>query len=243
MAGSELIPSAIGGYVLAGGRSSRMGTDKALLRLAGKPLVEHAVTKLRRICSEVHILSSNSELSLYAPLVPDLHPGCGPLGGIEAALAHSTHPWNLFIPVDLPFVPSAFLNDWVRTIVNRRGMRIRIALFSVLGVPQPTLLLIHSAAAPHIASAVSRSEFKLFPVLQSAARELALPDAPTFEQVPYMLPIDENLIYSGWQEPHPGPSWQILTDAQRAAQALWFANLNTPREFAEAEANISALDT
>jgi molybdopterin-guanine dinucleotide biosynthesis protein A len=242
MAGSEPT-SEVAGYVLAGGKSSRMGTDKALLRLGGKPLIEHAVTKLRRICSDVHILSSNSKLSLYAPLVPDLHAGCGPLGGIEAALAHSTHPWNLFFPVDLPFVPSAFLNDWVRTIVNRRGMRIRIALFSVLGVPQPTLLLIHRDAVSHIARAVSRGEFKLFPVLQTAALELALPDAPASEQVPFMLPIDEHFIYGGWQEPHPGPSWQILTAAQRAAQPFWFANLNTPQDFAEAEANISALDT
>ena len=50
----------VGGYVLAGGKSSRMGRDKALLELAGKPLVLHAVTKLRRVCADVHILSGNS---------------------------------------------------------------------------------------------------------------------------------------------------------------------------------------
>ena len=76
----------VGGYVLAGGRSSRMGRDKALLELAGKPLVLHAVTKLRRVCAEVSVLSDNPELARYAPLVRDLHAGCGPMGGIEAAL-------------------------------------------------------------------------------------------------------------------------------------------------------------
>src|SRR5271156_1644278 len=99
----------VGGYVLAGGRSSRMGRDKALLELGGKPLALHAVTKLQRVCSDVHILSENRELSAYAPLVSDLHPGCGPIGGIEAAFAHSTHEWNLFLPVDMPFFPSALL--------------------------------------------------------------------------------------------------------------------------------------
>ncbi|XWK49511.1 NTP transferase domain-containing protein [Tunturiibacter empetritectus] len=75
------VPEEVGGYVLAGGKSSRMGRDKALLELAGKPLVRHAVTKLRRVCMDVRILSGNPELAAYAPIVADLHPGCGPMGG------------------------------------------------------------------------------------------------------------------------------------------------------------------
>ncbi|MGH9595325.1 MAG: molybdenum cofactor guanylyltransferase, partial [Edaphobacter sp.] len=67
----------VGGYVLAGGKSQRMGDDKALLELAGKPLVLHATTKLRRLCAEVNILSNNSGLEQYAPLVRDVHEGCG----------------------------------------------------------------------------------------------------------------------------------------------------------------------
>ena len=104
----------VGGYVLAGGRSSRMGRDKALLELAGKPLIEHAVTKLRRVCAEVHILAGaegeHAGLARYAPLVHDLHPGCGPISGIEAALTHTTHDWNLILAVDVPFLPTALLD-------------------------------------------------------------------------------------------------------------------------------------
>src|SRR6266702_770498 len=236
-----ITPLPISGYVLAGGRSSRMGRDKALLQLAGKPLIEHAVAKLRRVCSDVHILSSNSALVPYAPLIPDTHPGCGPIGGMEAALTHTRHDWNLFLPVDLPFLPTAYLDQWVRGIVNRRTMRIRVALFSVFGVPQPTLLLIHRDAAPHIVRAVADGEFKMFPMLQRVAHALALPNALPQEQVPTILPIDEHFHFEGWRQPHPGPSWQVLTEAQRAAQALWFANFNTPQDFAIAEANIAAL--
>ena len=90
-----------------------MGRDKALLELAGKPLVQHAVTKLGRVCADVHILSERQELANYAPLVGDLHRGCGPLGGIEAAFEHSQHEWNLFMPVDMPFLPTSFLSGWV----------------------------------------------------------------------------------------------------------------------------------
>ena len=104
------MPSDLNGYVLAGGKSSRMGQDKALLKLAGKPLVLRAVEKLQQICADFYILGNRPELEIYAPLVRDLHEGCGPLGGIEAAFSHSAKAWNLFMAVDMPFLPVGFLD-------------------------------------------------------------------------------------------------------------------------------------
>jgi molybdenum cofactor guanylyltransferase len=237
-----IVPS-ISGYVLAGGRSSRMGRDKALLELAGKPLIAHAVTKLHRICGSVHILSANPELARYAPLVHDLHPETGPIGGIEAALAQTSTDWNLILPVDIPFIPTLFLERWLRTVSSRRRPT-HVAFFSVFGVPQPTLLMVHRTAAPHLTIAIADGEYKLLHALEAAARELARPDAPGYEQGPYILPIDENMGFDGWEVPLPGPlPWQRLSRAQRAAQPLWFANLNTPEDFAEAERHTDALDT
>jgi molybdopterin-guanine dinucleotide biosynthesis protein A len=234
----------ISAYVLAGGKSSRMGTDKALLQLAGKPLIAHAVAKLLRITHHVHILSSNPALADFAPLVPDLHPHSGPIGGIEAALAHTSSDWNLILPVDIPLIPTLFLTRWVQSIAQRRSAPVRIAMFRVFGVPQPTLLLIHRDAAPFLTLAIARGEYKLHPALEIAARELAPPGARPDERVPYMLPTNENLQFDAWMMPPSNREpWQTLTPAQRAAQPLWFANLNTPEDFAEAEAHTAALDT
>lgn len=209
-------PPFISGYILAGGRSTRMGTDKALLTLAGRPLIAHAVAKLRCICADVHILSANPALAAYAPLVPDLHPGQGPVGGIEAALAHTTRDWNLILPVDVPFLPTAILQSLVADAVSRADTT-RIAMFTVAGHPQPAVCLLHREIAPSIAAAVSLSELKLQPVLEAAAHVLALQHDQSLEQV---------LRYHN-----------IPTDTH------WFANLNTPQDFAEAEANSAALDT
>jgi molybdenum cofactor guanylyltransferase len=238
----------ISAYVLAGGRSSRMGSDKALLRLGGRPLIAHAVGKLRRITPDVHILAgadgSNAALARYGPLVADLHPDTGPIGGIEAALAHTSSDWNLILPVDVPFIPTLFLARWVQLTGRRQPMQIRVAMFSVFGVPQPTLLLIHRDAAPFLTLAIAREEYKLLPALETAARKLAPRSAKAYERVPYTLPIDENLRVNDWNIPPPHVEpWQTLTSAQRAAQRLWFANLNTPEDFAEAEVHADALDT
>jgi molybdopterin-guanine dinucleotide biosynthesis protein A len=224
----------ISGYVLAGGRSSRMGTDKALLQLDGRPLIAHAVAKLRRICAEVRILGANPALAAYAPLVPDLHPNCGPVGGIEAALAHTTHDWNLILAVDVPFMPAAILHRWA-THITAPTETTRVAMFTADCRPQPAVCLLHRQIAPSIAAAVALEEFKLLLVLEAAADVLALQLDQPLDQL-----LSNRLTPSEFLLPTYSPA---LTAAQRAAQPLWFANLNTPHDFAIAEANAAALDS
>jgi molybdopterin-guanine dinucleotide biosynthesis protein A len=95
------------GFVLAGGKSTRMGRDKALLELNGITLVERALQSLSEVCAEVAIAGGAPELERYGRVIPDVTPGCGPLGGIVAALEQTRWEWNLFVPVDVPFVPRA----------------------------------------------------------------------------------------------------------------------------------------
>ncbi|MDW5266779.1 MULTISPECIES: molybdenum cofactor guanylyltransferase [Acidobacteriaceae] len=221
-------PTDLSGYVLAGGKSSRMGRDKALLELAGKPLVLRAVQKLRRVCAEVSILGNREELEAYAPLVRDLHEGCGPLGGIEAALAHSTRAWNLLMAVDMPFLPVGFLDAWIGSVIERQHTR--VALFTVDGRPQPALCLVHKEVAPFVNGAIQRGEFKLFPVLMDAAMQLA---------GRFGVELNETLLNFPWsgdlEAVEGGLNGWVPTEAQRGAAHLWFANLNTPEEFGAAE--------
>jgi molybdopterin-guanine dinucleotide biosynthesis protein A len=238
-------PYEIGGYVLAGGRSSRMGQDKAMLPLAGKPLIAHAVAKLRRLCIDVRILSDTSVLAEYAPIVPDLHPGCGPLGGIEAALTQSAFDWNLFLPVDMPLIPTAFLHHWIsNTLAAARGGA-KVSLFTVEGVPQPTMVMIHRDVLPFATSALERGEFKLYPVLKNAGAELAAREGLPAEAVFCELPWTEQSTFSAIANIFGArqSSWLATSAEQQQTKHLWFGNLNTPQEFAEAERYIDALDT
>jgi len=237
MAGRTTFPA--GGYVLAGGRSVRMGSDKALLKLHGRPLIEHAVNKLRRICSDVHILGSDTELGRYAPLVPDLHPGCGPIGGMEAALLRSPFDWNVFLAVDMPFLPAAYLWGWMSEWMGRKDDGARIRMLTADNRPQPGFCLLHRDVTPFLFDAIRRGDLKLVRVFEEAGRELARRRGFPPEAGCWTAPA------SGWGTA-PGtvklPDWCYVSDAQRAVEHLWFANMNTPRDFAEAEANVAALD-
>lgn len=226
------LPLGVSGYVLAGGKSSRMGQDKALLELAGKPLVQRAVEKLRRVCAEVSIVGNRAELGVYAPLVRDLHEGCGPLGGIEAALLHSAKDWNLLMAVDMPFLPVGFLDAWARRITGHASAR--LSLFTVEGRPQPALCLLHADVAPFVCEAVARSEFRLLPVLMEAGKGIAAREGRELDEVFLnMGPSVDTFNETGWSP----------TVAQREGMHLWFANLNTPEEFTEAASVAERLKT
>lgn len=226
----------VGGYVLAGGRSSRMGRDKALLLLAGKPLVEHAVTKLQRLCAKVSVLSGNPELAEYGPLVSDNFGGSGPLGGIEAALLGSEFAWNLILPVDMPFLPTRLLDDWMYSALQGSMRDIRISMLSVDGQAYPTLLLIHRDVSPYLRADLKLGRYKVLASLESAAQAIASERRVKPERVFWR---------AQWDEPNSPNSRHADKDWKKGAggELDWFANLNTPEEFAEAEKHGEALDT
>jgi molybdopterin-guanine dinucleotide biosynthesis protein A len=97
------------GFILAGGKSSRMGTDKSLLRFGDSTLIEGAIERMRQVTPEVAIVSPRDDLVRYAPVIHDIYPDRGPLGGIHAALAFSGHELNVMLAVDMPFVDPELL--------------------------------------------------------------------------------------------------------------------------------------
>jgi molybdenum cofactor guanylyltransferase len=99
----------VGAFILAGGRSSRMGEDKAFLELAGKPLIVRAVEVACEAVRDVKIVGDPLKFAAFGPVIEDVYRDRGPLGGIHAALTNSAAEWNLVLAVDLPFVPAQFL--------------------------------------------------------------------------------------------------------------------------------------
>ncbi|MGB8128638.1 MAG: molybdenum cofactor guanylyltransferase [Candidatus Angelobacter sp.] len=105
-----MLHSQLSGFVLAGGKSTRMGQDKAAVTLNGFTLLQHALAALREVCRDVAILGKHELYDGLAPVYEDIFPGCGPLGGIHAALANSQTRFNLIIAVDTPFLAPKILS-------------------------------------------------------------------------------------------------------------------------------------
>jgi molybdopterin-guanine dinucleotide biosynthesis protein A len=100
------------GFVLAGGRSTRMGRDKALLPYRGSVLVDWIARQVRAAAGSAVIVGHPERYgALGWPVIGDLRPGCGPLAGIEAALAHSPADYNLIVACDLPGLSAPVLAE------------------------------------------------------------------------------------------------------------------------------------
>lgn len=92
--------------IMAGGKSSRMGTDKAFVRVLGRPLIEDLVENLSGLGQEMILITNQPDGYRYLglPLFSDVLPDKGALGGIYTALHHSTQPHILCVACDMPFV-------------------------------------------------------------------------------------------------------------------------------------------
>ena len=105
-------------FILAGGKSTRMGSDKAFAEYQGRTLLARALDLARSVTADVLIVGSKEKFAPFAPVVEDVFSDCGPLGGIHAALRASRTDLNLFLPVDTPFVSWTFLQYLVRQAGN-----------------------------------------------------------------------------------------------------------------------------
>jgi molybdenum cofactor guanylyltransferase len=197
-------------FVLAGGLSSRMGRDKALLEWHGRLLIEHALDKLRQIGFSPAILGSRPDLERFAPVIPDNVAQQGPLGAVEAALAATDADFNLFLSVDMPLLPVGFL----RWLVARAEITQTVATMPrIEGRPQPLCAVYHRRLLPGVRASLARGDLKLVRAMENAVRDMGeLMDAFDVEARDSAL--------------RGSKDWPMEVPVR-----LWFQNLNTPQDF------------
>lgn len=119
-------------FILAGGASSRMGTDKARLLLDGKSFIERIAAALREVTSDITVVGQEvSDLGFRS--VADIQPQLGALGGIQTALANCRVDWAIVVACDLPFVSTSLFQ---RLATLRADHEAVVPIQSDL-VPQP----------------------------------------------------------------------------------------------------------
>lgn len=114
-------------FILAGGKSTRMGSDKAFVMLDGRTLLARALELARSVTGEVRIVGDPAKFSKFAAVVEDIFPNCGALAGIHAALLSSPTELNLILAVDVPFVSPALLQYMLERARNSASATVTVA--------------------------------------------------------------------------------------------------------------------
>jgi len=199
------------GFVLAGGLSSRMGSDKALEPLAGQPLIAHGLSILRQAGLATSIAGARSPLANFAPVVEDSQPGLGPLGGICAAIASTSACQAVFLPVDLPLLPASLIAFLLH---HARITDAAVTLCSVSGFTQTFPAVVSRTALSVLQGELEAGRRGCFSAFQAASTRLGQPLS--------VLPVE--LLAQSGHVSHPGglPPFR------------WFLNVNDSEDLRRA---------
>jgi molybdopterin-guanine dinucleotide biosynthesis protein A len=165
----------IAGFILAGGESSRMGRDKALLELDGVPLLVRTARLVESVAGSPTVVGNpEAYRSLGLRVIADDCPGAGPLGGIATALRASSAPWNLVVACDLPYLT----RSWLAYLISRALASDADAVLpmNVRGA-EPLCAMYHKRCEPVIRAALEQGTRKVTEGLESVRVEYLDPSA------------------------------------------------------------------
>jgi len=181
--GSVRCVAAVAGFVLAGGHSSRMGRDKALLDVGGEPLAARIARLMVQAAGSAVIIGDPQRYGILGfPVLPDRIAGLGPMGGLLTALETTTAPWNLLVACDMPGITAALLEE-IAGRAQRAPDQCCIAAVSSRG-PEPLCAAYHRACLPAVQRAVSAGRLRMSELL-SRLNPVGVPvnDAHVLENV------------------------------------------------------------
>ncbi len=157
----------ISAFIQAGGQSTRMGRNKALLPIGRKPCLEWVIAAARAVTSEITVVTSDPQVRAFChewgvTLASDHYRGVGPLAGLHAALARCRGEAALVLACDLPFLTGEFL----RLLEESFGETEAVVPLDAKGHPQPLCALYAVACLPVVTDLIEHGERRMGRVLE-----------------------------------------------------------------------------
>ncbi len=147
----------LGGIILAGGKSSRMGKDKAFIFFKNKMLIKYSIDLAQTFCGSILISANSGVYSQFGyQVVKDEVMGCGPIGGIYSTLKQSESNWNLVVSCDMPLVSQELVDQ---LISNTRDYDCIIPLYDRF--IEPLVGLYHKSCLGKMESLVQQGIYKM----------------------------------------------------------------------------------
>ncbi len=150
--------------ILAGGKSTRMGANKALLEVGGSGMLGRTARLLRPLVDELFLVADDAApyAGLGLPVIPDVHPGRGAAGGIHAALQHAAHPLVLCVACDMPHIARRV----IELLLNSVRPDDDALLPRIGGLPEPLLAVYGRSAHAGFERAIRAGRYRVVEALE-----------------------------------------------------------------------------
>jgi len=164
-------------FILAGGKSSRFGSDKTLFMFKGKPLIEHVIGALKPLFTSISIIANDTTKYNYPeiPVYSDIIPGLGPLGGIYTALTYAKTESVFVCAADMPFLNQEFIAFM---------LQIPPVYDCIIpcweGNTEPLHAIYSKSCLPHIQKLFQKKKYKISYLFQNADVRYIMDDELTF---------------------------------------------------------------
>ena len=157
-------------YILCGGKSSRMKTEKGLVKYLNKPFMQWIIEAVEPVTNKIFLVTDNKEYKVFNyPLVSDVYKNKGPVGGIYSALNHTKTDYNLILSCDVPNMSNKVIEKY---LINNLDGEKDVIFLSDDKSKYPLIAVYNRRIASNLLKAIDANKLKLI----SFIRELKSKD-------------------------------------------------------------------
>ncbi|KAF2333574.1 molybdenum cofactor guanylyltransferase [Flavobacterium ginsenosidimutans] len=156
-------------FILCGGKSTRMQSEKGLVLFQDKPFIEHIIQAILPITDQIKLITASKEYDyLEYEKIPDLIVDKGPLGGIYTALSHSETEFNLILSCDIPLISTELLQE----LISKHTQEAGITVFASESKTHPLIGIYSKSIVPVIKEAIDSNELKMMDLLAKLPHQI-----------------------------------------------------------------------
>lgn len=156
-------------FILCGGKSTRMQSEKGLVLFQEKPFIEHIIQAILPITNNIKLITASQEYDyLEYEKIPDLILDKGPLGGIYTALSHSETEFNLILSCDIPLISTELLQELISKHTKEAG----ITVFASESKTHPLIGIYSKEILPIVKEAIENNELRLMDLLAKLPHQI-----------------------------------------------------------------------
>ena len=156
-------------FILCGGKSSRMQSEKGLVLFQGKPFIEHIIKAILPVSNQIKLITASKEYDYLAyQKIPDIIADKGPLGGIYTALTYSETEFNLILSCDIPMISTGLLQE----LISKHTKEAVITIFASESKTHPLIGIYSKKIIPIIKKAIDLNELKMMDFLAKLPHQI-----------------------------------------------------------------------